>query len=124
MAVSSDKKKDQRCPISEESVGGPPPLEAPRPEAERLGARRAIAIPADTADHAQVEAAAERAEQELGPIDVWVNNAMTTVFAEFTDVEPDEFRRATEVTYLGAVWGTRAALRRMLARDRGTIVQV
>ena len=71
-----------------------------------------------------MEAAAESAEDAFGPIDIWVNNAMTTVFAQFTDVEPAEFRRATEVTYLGAVWGTRTALRRMLPRGRGTIVQV
>ncbi|HXV06239.1 MAG TPA: SDR family oxidoreductase, partial [Solirubrobacterales bacterium] len=61
---------------------------------------------------------------ELGPIDVWVNDAMTTVFAFFEDIEPDEYRRATDVTYHGTVWGTRAALRRMLPRDSGTIVQV
>jgi NAD(P)-dependent dehydrogenase (short-subunit alcohol dehydrogenase family) len=83
-----------------------------------------LAIPVDVADADAVDRAAEEAERELGPIDVWVNNAMTTVFAEFVDVEPEEFRRATEVTYLGSVWGARAALRRMLPRDRGTIVQV
>jgi short-subunit dehydrogenase len=71
-----------------------------------------------------VEAAAERAEAELGPIDVWVNNAMATVFAPLDEIRPDEFRRVTEVTYLGSVYGTMAALRRMLPRDRGTIVQV
>jgi short-subunit dehydrogenase len=71
-----------------------------------------------------MESAAAAIEDGLGPVDVWVNNAMTTVFAFFDDIEPDEFRRATEVTYLGAVWGTRTALRRMIARDRGTIVQV
>ncbi len=76
------------------------------------------------ADADAVEAAAERAETELGEIDVWINDAMTTVFAFFEDIEPDEFRRATEVTYLGTVWGTRAALKRMLPRDQGTIVQV
>lgn len=63
-------------------------------------------------------------EREWGPIDAWVNNAMATIFAEFLDVDPDDYRRATEVTYLGTVWGTRAALRRMRPRDRGTIVQV
>ena len=71
-----------------------------------------------------MDGAAARVEDELGPIDVWVNNAMTTVFAFFDDVEPGEFRRATEVTYLGTVWGTMAALRRMAPRNRGTIVQV
>jgi NAD(P)-dependent dehydrogenase (short-subunit alcohol dehydrogenase family) len=76
------------------------------------------------ADERQVEDAASAVEAELGPIDVWVNNAMATVFARFVDVEPAEFRRATEVTYLGTVWGTRAALRRMLPRDAGVVVQV
>jgi len=83
-----------------------------------------LALAADVADAAQVESAAERVERELGPIDVWINNAMATVFAGFLDIEPDEYRRATEVTYLGSVWGTRAALRRMVPRDRGAIVQV
>jgi NAD(P)-dependent dehydrogenase (short-subunit alcohol dehydrogenase family) len=72
----------------------------------------------------QVEAAAERIERELGPIDVWVNNAMVTVFSPFIEVTADEFRRVTEVTYLGAVNGSRSALKRMLPRDRGCIVQV
>ena len=67
---------------------------------------------------------AAAAEEAFGEIDIWINNAMTTVFAWFEEVEPDEFRRATEVTYFGAVWGTRSALKRMLPRDRGTIVQV
>jgi NAD(P)-dependent dehydrogenase (short-subunit alcohol dehydrogenase family) len=99
-------------------------LEAARAEAERLGSPRAIAISADMADHAQVEAAATRAEAELGPIDIWVNNAMATVFAPFSDIAPDDFRRVTDVTYHGFVWGTMAALKRMRPRDRGTIVQV
>lgn len=84
----------------------------------------ALAVPADVADVAAVEQAADTIESELGPIDVWVNNAMTTVFAFFEDCDPAEFQRATEVTYLGTVWGTRAALRKMSARDRGVIVQV
>jgi NAD(P)-dependent dehydrogenase (short-subunit alcohol dehydrogenase family) len=84
----------------------------------------ALAVPADVADSEAVEAAATTVEDELGPIDVWVNDAMATVFARFIEIEPDEFRRSTEVTYLGTVWGTRAALGRMLPRDRGTIVQV
>lgn len=83
----------------------------------------ALAIPTDVADHAQVERAADRAEEELGPIDVWVNVAFSAVFAEFRDIDPDEFRRATEVTYLGFVHGTKAALDRMTPRDRGVIVQ-
>jgi NAD(P)-dependent dehydrogenase (short-subunit alcohol dehydrogenase family) len=98
-------------------------LEAARIEVERLG-RRAIVIPADVADESQVAEAAERAESALGPIDIWVNNAMTTVFAPLREIEPDEFRRVTEVTYLGAVWGTRAALERMVPRDSGSIVFV
>ncbi|MDX1532350.1 MAG: SDR family NAD(P)-dependent oxidoreductase, partial [Rhodothermales bacterium] len=97
-------------------------LEGARREVEAMG-RRALAIPTDVAHHDQVEAAATRVEDELGEIDVWVNNAMTTVFAPLKDVTPEEFERATRVTYLGAVWGTMAALRRFLPRDRGVIVQ-
>jgi NAD(P)-dependent dehydrogenase (short-subunit alcohol dehydrogenase family) len=85
---------------------------------------RALAIPTDVADAAQVEAAAERATSELGDIDVWVNVAMAAILAPFWEVEPDEFRRTTEVTYLGQVYGTMAALKRMRPRDSGTIVQV
>jgi len=84
----------------------------------------ALTLPTDVADHDAVEAAAAAAEDELGPIDVWINDAMATVFAPFAEIEPAEFRRSTEVTYLGAVWGTKAALRRMVPRDRGTVVQV
>jgi NAD(P)-dependent dehydrogenase (short-subunit alcohol dehydrogenase family) len=84
----------------------------------------AMVIVADVADAAQVDAAAARVEQEWGPIDVWVNNAMATLFCDFARTDPEDFRRATDVTYLGAVWGTRAALRHMRPRDRGTIVQV
>jgi NAD(P)-dependent dehydrogenase (short-subunit alcohol dehydrogenase family) len=102
----------------------PERLEAARAEAERLGSPQAIAISADVADHAQVEAAAERTETELGPIDIWVNNAMATVFAPFADISPEDFRRVTDVTYHGFVWGTMAALKRMRPRNRGTIVQV
>ena len=98
-------------------------LESTRLEIEEAGSK-AVAVSADIADPDAVEAAAERIETELGPIDVWVNNAMATVFAPFSATDPDEFRRATEVTYLGSVWGTRAALRRMRTRDRGVIVQV
>ncbi|HEX5562136.1 MAG TPA: SDR family oxidoreductase [Nocardioidaceae bacterium] len=84
----------------------------------------ALEIATDTADPQQVEAAADRVEQELGPIDVWVNVAFTSVFSRFTDIEPDEFKRVTDVNYLGFVNGTRSALKRMLPRDRGAIVQV
>jgi NAD(P)-dependent dehydrogenase (short-subunit alcohol dehydrogenase family) len=79
---------------------------------------------ADVAEFDEMQAAAAAIEEHLGPIDVWVNNAMTTVFAFLDDIEPREFDRATRVTYLGAVWGTKVALERMLPRDRGTIVQV
>jgi NAD(P)-dependent dehydrogenase (short-subunit alcohol dehydrogenase family) len=98
-------------------------LEGAKRDVEAAGGR-ALVLPADVADADAVEEAADEAERRLGPVDVWVNNAMTTVFARFLDVAPDEYRRATEVTYLGYVWGTRAALRRMRPRNRGTIVQV
>ncbi|WP_019634796.1 SDR family oxidoreductase [Actinomadura atramentaria] len=84
---------------------------------------RALPIPTDVSDWEQVSAAADRAVRELGPLDVWVNVAFTSVFAPFTEIDPDEFRRVTEVTYLGFVYGTRAALDHMLPRDHGTIVQ-
>ena len=92
-------------------------------EVDQLGGK-GLAVPADVADANQVEAAAARIEHELGPIEVWVNNAMTTIFGRLTDVTPEEFKRATEVTYLGTVYGTMAALKRMLPRDRGSIIQV
>ena len=98
-------------------------LDAAVREVEELGGT-AVALPADVADPDAVEAAAAQVEEKLGPIDVWVNNAMATVYAPVSETMPEEFRRATEVTYLGSVWGTMAALRRMLPRDRGTIVQV
>jgi NAD(P)-dependent dehydrogenase (short-subunit alcohol dehydrogenase family) len=85
---------------------------------------RAVAIATDVADPDQVEAAAERVERTLGPIDVWVNNAMASVFSPVKETRPEEFKRVTEVTYLGVVYGTLAALRRMLPRDEGSIVQV
>jgi NAD(P)-dependent dehydrogenase (short-subunit alcohol dehydrogenase family) len=81
-------------------------------------------LPLDVADAGGVEEAASRVEAELGSIDVWVNDAMTTIFGEFLEVSPEEFKRATEVSYLAYVYGTRAALSRMTKRDRGTIVQV
>ncbi len=83
-----------------------------------------LAIPVDVADARAVEAAAERIERELGPIDVWVNNAMATIFCDVMRIDPDDWRRATDVTFHGAVWGTQAALRRMLPRDCGIVVQV
>jgi NAD(P)-dependent dehydrogenase (short-subunit alcohol dehydrogenase family) len=98
-------------------------LEATAKEIEAHGAQ-ALSLPTDVSDADAVENAAARVEEELGPIDVWVNNAMTSVFAPFQHVTAEEFRRVTEVTYLGTVYGTIAALRRMLPRDRGCIVQV
>jgi NAD(P)-dependent dehydrogenase (short-subunit alcohol dehydrogenase family) len=98
-------------------------LEAAARDVEEAGGQ-ALTLPLDVADHDRLEMAAAAVEDELGPIDVWVNNAMVTVYAQFLDIEPEEFRRATEVTYLGMVWGTRSALRRMLPRNRGSIVQV
>lgn len=85
---------------------------------------KAFAVPLDVADHAAIEAAAERIEEELGPIDVWVNNAMVSVFSPVKEMLPEEFKRVIEVTYLGVVYGTLAALRRMLRRDRGRIIQI
>ncbi|HEY2636083.1 MAG TPA: SDR family oxidoreductase [Solirubrobacteraceae bacterium] len=90
----------------------------------RAAGGRPLVLPCDVADAEAVEAAAERVERELGPIDVWVNVAMTAVLAEVTDTTDEEFRRVTEVTYLGAVHGAQAALRRMVPRDAGKIVQV
>jgi NAD(P)-dependent dehydrogenase (short-subunit alcohol dehydrogenase family) len=98
-------------------------LKAARAEIEAMG-RRAIDIPVDVARPDEVERAAAAVEAELGPIDIWVNNAMVSVFAPFNEMTPEEFRRVTEVTYLGYVYGTMAALRRMQARNRGCIIQV
>jgi len=98
-------------------------LEATRKELDEMGAT-VLALPTDVADPDRVEAAAQAVEEGLGEIDIWINDAMVTIYAEFLDIDPEEFRRATEVTYLGTVWGTRAALQRMVPRDRGTVVQV
>jgi NAD(P)-dependent dehydrogenase (short-subunit alcohol dehydrogenase family) len=78
----------------------------------------------DVADPAAIETAALQVERELGPIDIWVNSAFTSIFAPFAEISPEEFKRVTEVTYLGAVYATMAVLRRMRERDAGTIVQV
>lgn len=78
---------------------------------------------ADVADYRQVRAAAEQIEQDLGPIDIWINSAFSSVFAPFSEIEPEEYERATAVTYLGYVWGTRVALELMRPRGRGVIVQ-
>jgi NAD(P)-dependent dehydrogenase (short-subunit alcohol dehydrogenase family) len=98
-------------------------LKAAAAEVEEAGGRP-LPVPTDVADDAAVEVAAETVERQLGPIEVWINDAMTSVFAPFWDIEPEEFRRVTEVTYLGVVNGTRAALRRMRPRGEGVIVQV
>ncbi len=98
-------------------------LEGARREVEQMGGK-ALVLPVDVADAGAMAAAAERVESELGPIDIWVNVAMTSVFAPIKDTTADEFRRVTEVTYLGYVYGTLAALRYMLPRNRGTIVHV
>ncbi len=98
-------------------------LKAAVADVEAYG-RHAVAVPTDVADPDAVEHAAERIEAELGPIDVWINNAMTTAFTMIRDLEPEEIKRATEVTYLGQVYGAMSALRRMRERDRGTIVFV
>ncbi|MET8438903.1 SDR family oxidoreductase [Streptomyces sp900116325] len=92
-------------------------------DVERAGGH-ALALPTDMADHQQVEAAAEAAVQTFGGIDVWINAAFASVFAPFTEITAEEYARVTEVTYLGFVNGTRAALTRMLPHNRGTIVQI
>ncbi|HEX4345607.1 MAG TPA: SDR family oxidoreductase [Solirubrobacteraceae bacterium] len=102
---------------------GQPGLDNAAEEVRSLGGQ-AIVIPTDVTDPEQVEAAADAVEARFGAIDVWVNDAMATVFARVLDTDPQEFKRATEVTYLGTVYGTMTALRRMTARDRGMIVQV
>lgn len=98
-------------------------LEVARREVEEFGGQ-AIAIPTDVSDPEQVESAAAQVEERFGPIDVWVNDAMVSVFAPFKDIKPQEFKRVTEVAYLGFVYGTMAALHRMLPRDRGHIIQI
>lgn len=92
-------------------------------EVEKLGGK-ALVIPTDVADYGQVNAAAQQVEEHFGPIDVWVNDAMATIFSPFDQVEPKDFKRATEVTYLGYVWGTHVALSLMKTRNKGVIIQV
>jgi NAD(P)-dependent dehydrogenase (short-subunit alcohol dehydrogenase family) len=98
-------------------------LEGARREIESMGGR-AVAVPTDVADFEAVERAAQKIESEFGPIEIWINNAMASVFSPVKEMKPEEYQRVTEVTYLGVVYGTLAALKRMLQRDRGTIVQV
>jgi NAD(P)-dependent dehydrogenase (short-subunit alcohol dehydrogenase family) len=98
-------------------------LEAAKNEVESLGGR-ALVCPTDVANAEAVEAAAAAVEREFGPIDIWVNNAMVSVFSPVMEMTPDEFKRVTDVTYLGYVWGSMSALRRMLPRNKGVVVQV
>lgn len=98
-------------------------LDGTKEDVESLGGE-AVDIPTDVSEYDQVDRAATRVEEEFGAIDVWINNAMTTVFGEFLDVSPEEYARVTDVTYHGAVNGSRAALERMAPRDEGTLVQV
>ncbi len=98
-------------------------LEAAAREVESAGGQ-ALVLPLDVADAQAMEAAAQQVEDKFGPIDIWVNNAMTSVFSPIKQMTADEFKRVTEVTYLGFVYGSLAALKRMLPRDHGTIVHV
>jgi NAD(P)-dependent dehydrogenase (short-subunit alcohol dehydrogenase family) len=98
-------------------------LDAAKHEIEEAGGQ-ALAIPTDVSDPEAIERAALQIEREFGDIDIWINVAMTSVFAPVKDMEPEEFKRVTEVTYLGQVYGTLAALKRMLPRDKGSIVLV
>ena len=98
-------------------------LEGASREVEKLGGQ-AVVIPTDVADPDQVERAAVAVEETFGPIDIWINNAMVSVLSPVKDMAAEEFQRVTNVTYLGYVHGTLSALRRMLPRDRGVIIQV
>ncbi len=98
-------------------------LEAAKHEAQERGGRAVVCV-TDVSQYDQVENAAAKVEWELGPIDVWVNNAMVSVFSPFLQMTPEEFRRVTEVTYLGCVWGSMVALKRMCPRNRGVLIQV
>jgi NAD(P)-dependent dehydrogenase (short-subunit alcohol dehydrogenase family) len=98
-------------------------LEGAKRDVEQLGGK-AVIVPADVANYDEVKAAAAKVEETFGPIDIWVNDAMVTVLAELKDISPEDFKRATEVTYLGQVWGTKVALNHMLPRDRGHIILV
>jgi NAD(P)-dependent dehydrogenase (short-subunit alcohol dehydrogenase family) len=119
VAVAFGKRGARVSLLARDSEG----LAQTKLEVERAGGQ-ALAVPTDVADYDQVSAAASATEQAFGEIGIWVSNAMATILGEFLEVEPDEYRRATEVTYLGAVWSTRVALERMLERDRGTIVLI
>ena len=118
-AVAFARRGDDVALIARGSAG----LEGARREVEAYGVR-ALVLECDVADHRAVENAAERIEAKLGEIDVWVNNAMASVFSPVELMRPEEYERVTRVTYLGTVHGTMAALRRMRPRNRGTIIQV
>ena len=118
-AIASGKRGWRVALLSRGADG----LEGAHRDVERAGGV-AMALPADMADHEAVEAAAARIEERWGPIDVWVNNAMATIFCDFLHIDPQDFKRSTDVTYLGAVYGTLAALKRMHPRNSGVIVQV
>ena len=113
------KREARVCLVARGQAG----LEGARRDVEQAGGE-AIIVAGDAADPQTHERAAQQAEEAFGPIDTWVNVAFTTVFSPFMEVTPDEYKRVTEVTYLGYVYGTQAALRRMIPRDRGTIIQV
>lgn len=98
-------------------------LELTRQRVEELGGK-AIGISTDVAEYDQIKDAAEAVEREFGPIDIWINNAMTSVFAPVREITPEEFKRVTEVNYLGMVYGTQVALDHMRPRDKGSIVLV
>ena len=98
-------------------------LEATKQVVEEKGGK-ALALPTDIADADQVMRAAQQVVNAFGRVDIWINDAMTTIFAPFSEIRPDEFKRATEVTYLGCVYGTMAALKHMKEHNRGTIVQI
>jgi NADP-dependent 3-hydroxy acid dehydrogenase YdfG len=102
----------------------PEALDAAAKECTSLGSPLAVAIPTDVSDAAAVEHAASRVEQELGPIDIWINDAMVSVFSPVKEMEAADYKRVTDVLYLGFVHGTMSALKRMLGRDRGTIIQI
>lgn len=98
-------------------------LEGAKAEIEELGGE-ALVLPTDVSDSDQVHEAAQKIEETFGPIDVWINNAMVSVFSPLKEVQADEFKRVTDVTYLGQVYGTMAALKSMIPRDQGTIILV
>ena len=102
----------------------PEALEAAIQECRLLGSPQALAIPTDVSDADAVDAAADQAERELGPIDVWINNAMVSVFSPVKEMQASDYKRVTDVVYLGFVHGTLSALKRMLPRDRGMVVQI